>query len=231
VIEERVSFVSEGLRLEGRLAYADDAAVPDAKVLICPPHPFLGGDMDNNVLACLAETLTARDFVVFRFNYRGIGSSETDRDLQQDQQAFWDHSTCPGYEARIMRDSRIALQTLQEVIAVHCPIMVIGYSFGCLPALDLVQDNAISKLVLISPPLTQWQFEAGSLQNLTPKKVFFSTDDFACPEAEVSRLYDRMAAPKQLQAFTDADHFFIGQEQELASAVSDFLRMDEVARA
>lgn len=227
MIEENLSFFSEGLRLEGRLAYGDGAGAADAKVLLCPPHPFLGGDMENNVLSALTKTLIRHELVVFRFNYRGIGQSETDRDLEQDQRAFWEDSTCPEYESKIFRDSQVALQTLVEVISTDKPVYIIGYSFGCLPAIQLASKNPVSRLGLISPPLTKWQFSADQFQPGTLKKLFYSTDDFACPTAAIEQLYSDMPAPCEIHAFKDADHFFIGQEKMLANSVANFLAMED----
>jgi hypothetical protein len=226
VTEETLSFLSQTVRLEGRLSYRDDLATPRARVLLCPPHPFLGGDMDSNVLTAINERLVAQGYVVYRFNYRGIGDSETDRDLTQDQQAFWEHSTCPEYESRILIDSQAAMQVLQAALPGELPTFVIGYSFGCLPALSLLAGHEVPRLGLISPPLTQWTFDPADLPAGTRKAFFYSTNDFACPRERIEALAAATPAPCALRAFEDADHFFIGQEPELAAAVCEFLGGD-----
>ncbi len=222
--EELIFFASQQLRLEGRFAYQEDLSTPVAKVLICPPHPFLGGDMDNNVVSRLNETLIAQGFIVFRFNYRGIGKSESDRDLQQDQQAFWEHSTCPDYEAGIHIDCQSALDWLTHTLQLDMPVHVIGYSFGCLPALALANTHPlIAKLVLISPPLTQWHLPADQWTRPVSRSLFYTSGDFACPVSDVEALYAGMPEPKSITRFKDAEHFFIGQETQLAQAVSKYL--------
>ncbi|PKM09914.1 MAG: hypothetical protein CVV13_14915 [Gammaproteobacteria bacterium HGW-Gammaproteobacteria-3] len=221
--EENVFFASETLALAGRLAYDAGLAATSAKVLICPPHPFLGGDMENNVVRQLHLTLAAAGFMAFCFNYRGIGQSESDRDLQQEQRLFWENSTCPDYEACIHDDCRAALQWLEPAWTADTPVHLVGYSFGCLPALSLSRQQPIQRLALISPPLTQWTITKEQVSTPLPRALFFATGDFACPETDIETLYAQMPEPKSLARFVDSDHFFIGQETQLAEAVCRFL--------
>jgi alpha/beta superfamily hydrolase len=52
MIEEHVHFNSDGLKLEGVLSYDENVLNP-LIALLCPPHPHLGGDMENNVITAL----------------------------------------------------------------------------------------------------------------------------------------------------------------------------------
>jgi uncharacterized protein len=223
VIEESLSFSSENVRIEARLAYDDAVQKPVAKVLLCPPHPFLGGDMDNNVLTQILKSLVEHNFIVFRFNYRGIGMSDTDRDLQEEQKLFWENSTCPAYEKKIHIDCQAAFHKLSDVMESQWPVYVIGYSFGCLPSIQLSKAHDVMKLGLISPPLTKWKLNADDLNSLQQKKFFYAPDDFACSEQDIHDLFQKLPEPKSIQAFPDADHFFIGKEARLADAVTEFL--------
>jgi len=222
VIEEVLRFDADGLTLEGRLAYADWLETPDHAVLICPPHPFLGGDMENNVLQALSAALAARGVPVLRFNYRGIGGSETARDLADDQREFWQHSSCPRYEAEIAHDCEHAFATLHRLLP-GVAASVIGYSFGCLPALTIAATAPLAKLCLISPPLVKWPIAPAALDLDCPRALFYAPGDFACPTADIEALHAALCGPHELQAFPDADHFFIGHEARLAEAVTRFL--------
>jgi len=223
VIEEALRFDADGLALEGRLAYADWLETPTGAVLICPPHPFLGGDMDNNVLQALSTALAGRGLPVLRFNYRGIGGSETARDLADDQREFWQHSSCPRYEAEIARDCEHALATLHRLLPGIPAVSVIGYSFGCLPALTIAATTPLAKLCLISPPLVKWPIAPATLELNCPRALFYAPGDFACPSEAIEALHASGHGPRELQAFPDADHFFIGHEARLAEAVTRFL--------
>lgn len=223
MIEESLKFDADGLALEGRLAYADWVDTPATAVLLCPPHPFLGGDMDNNVLSALSAALAAQGLAVLRFNYRGIGGSETARDLAPDQREFWEHSTCPRYEAEIREDCAHAHAALLGLLPSTPRISVIGYSFGCLPALEIAGRAPLAKLGLISPPLTKWTIDPLQLALPCPRALFYAPGDFACPAERIEALHAAGSGARELHAFPDADHFFIGHEARLADAVVRFL--------
>ena len=221
--EESLTICSDGLALEARLLYPDEAAGLAGRVLLCPPHPFLGGDMDNNVIASLAPALAEAGFAVLRFNYRGIGASESARDLAQDQQAFWEHSTCPRYEAEITRDCVAAFEALPPLTPATIPPVVIGYSFGALPALAIAQQHPLTALGLISPPLARWELNPSQLVLDFPRVLVYSPEDFACPASRMTELHHAAGAGCTLHEMKDADHFFIGFEPALARVLVEFL--------
>lgn len=223
MVEESLTFDSDTLNLEARLAYKECLQAPTGKVLLCPPHPFLGGDMDNNVLSQLKETLAAAGLIVFRFNYRGIGASQCARDLREDQQQFWENSSCPEYEAEIHVDCLNAFREIRRVVPNDMPLYVIGYSFGCLPAIVLSRDGAVDKLILVSPPLKKWPISEPHPRRPIATGLFYAPGDFACPEADIRVFFAGLAEPKSLHAFNEADHFFIGHEPALAGAIRTFL--------
>jgi len=210
--------------IEGLLGYSDTVQTPRAKVLLCPPHPFLGGDMQNNVISYLSSALVAQGYLVLRFNYRGIGNSQSRRNLEADQQAFWDNSRCPEYESEMHTDCQSALQWLQTQLDRQLPILVIGYSFGCLPALKMTrQEGTITGCALISPPLNKWPIPAEDVQFNKPKGLFYSPGDFACDSDRLQELFASMSTPKALWEIADADHFFIKKEPLLGEQLSQFL--------
>lgn len=222
MIEEVLGIAIDGLRLDARLAYTEAATPGPVAVLICPPHPFLGGDMDNNVVAALAAGIAARGLPVLRFNYRGIGASECTRDLAADMAEFWADSSCPDYEADIVRDCHAALRTLTEVLGPGAIVHVIGYSFGCLPALALAEDPCVGRLGLIAPPLAKWPLVAHGLRSL-PRALFHAPGDFACPEDALEQLYASLPEPRERHCYADTDHFFVGREAALVGDACRFL--------
>lgn len=220
--EEQVALCSDGLALEARLAYPDDGLL-QGRVLLCPPHPFLGGDMDNNVVRALSAWLASAGFSVLRFNYRGIGASASARDLGEDQAAFWQHSTCPRYEAEITRDCAAAFAALPKLIpGAEAPILI-GYSFGALPALSMAQHTPLSALVLIAPPVARWPLEFAHLRLPCPRLMVFAPDDFACPADHMRLLQQQAGEGCVLEEIPDADHFFIGREDALCQCITGFL--------
>jgi uncharacterized protein len=75
--EERVSFSSGDLTLEGLLA-KPDAADPVRGAVICHPHPLYGGSMYNNVVDAALAAMWELGWATLRFNFRGVGASEGD---------------------------------------------------------------------------------------------------------------------------------------------------------
>jgi len=224
MIEECASFRSEGLLIKGLLSYSDTIQQPKAKVLLCPPHPFLGGDMQNNVISHLSSALAEQGYLVLCFNYRGIGNSQSNRDLEVDQQAFWDDSRCPEYESEMHTDCQSALEWLQGQLDQQLAILVVGYSFGCLPALKMARmEETITGCALISPPLNKWPIPADDVQFHKPKGLFYSPGDFACDSDRLQELFNSMSKPKVLRETEDADHFFIHKEPLLGEQVISFL--------
>ena len=89
MIEEHVHFNSDGLKLEGVLSYDENILSPSL-VLLCPPHPHLGGDMENNVIMELGNVLAENGFATLRFNYRGVGSSESKLGNVAEVYEYWE---------------------------------------------------------------------------------------------------------------------------------------------
>ena len=92
IIEEIVHIQGKGGALEGLLVYPDAAAT--CATLVAGPHPFLGGDMRNNVVSVLAKTLASEGSVTLAFNYGGVGGSEGGpADWSSTMSAFWKNGT------------------------------------------------------------------------------------------------------------------------------------------
>lgn len=219
MIEETVSFDSDGRRITGCLSYPEtgDAVRP---VLICPPHPLLGGDAENNVVRTLSSQLSKDLFSVLRFNYGGVGESETHLDLKKQEEEFWMHQTCPEYEAQMLEDAAAAAQLLKNISGGMPAEAVIGYSFGCLPALKIFEsDTGIQRLLIISPPLTKWKMDPARFKPGRESHFFYTDGDFACPEELITGLYREVPQPKTIVHMSCDSHFYIGAEEQLAESV------------
>jgi alpha/beta superfamily hydrolase len=222
IIQEQVEVVSEGLRLEGRLVYPADAKTVNGAALLLPPHPFLGGDMNSNILKEIAQAIANAGFISLSFNYRGIGRSETHRNLEIYQKEFWEKTTCPEYEDKIFLDSTEALSYLNCVTERKARLFLVGYSFGSLPCLEMAmkQPELIEGLCLVSPPLAKWQLKSEYKTLTQPKAFFYSVGDFACPEEKLVTAYKEFADPKSIHRFESQGHFYVGSEKELASQIA-----------
>ena len=63
----------DGLALEAALDAPERAR---AALVLCHPHPQMGGTMNAPLLLALRDAMVERGWAVLRFNFRGIGSSE-----------------------------------------------------------------------------------------------------------------------------------------------------------
>ncbi len=220
MIEEIVDMPVGDLNLEGILQYEDNLDKPKGLVMVLSPHPFLGGDMNNNVVKAIAHEVAVAGYIVLRFNYRGMGGSECDINLEANQQLFWENSTCPEYETKIYADVEAAYQYLCKSFKGMGPPDVVGYSFGCLAAMDLGhRHSSVHRLFLVSPPVAQWVVPEAHLGIGKPKTIYYTLGDFACPESKVLEVYESMSEPKFIHKIEANDHFYIGHENNLTCRI------------
>lgn len=64
----------DGLTLEARWDAPSDP--PRAAVVLCHPHPLMGGSMDVPLIRSISARLRDAGVAVLRFNFRGVGRSE-----------------------------------------------------------------------------------------------------------------------------------------------------------
>ena len=68
--EQPVAFTSrDGVSLEGRL-HVPTSAGPHPAVVVCHPHPLMGGTMHDRVVLAVVRELVARDVIALRFDFR-----------------------------------------------------------------------------------------------------------------------------------------------------------------
>ena len=225
VNEENVFFYVEDLKIEAKLSY-DEEIFSGPGIVLCPPHPQLGGDMENNLIVALHGYAASNGFISMRFNYRGVGKSELPKeDLKQieDIKSFWEYSCSPLDEKRV-DDVLGAVQYLKEVQGANQNgIFLIGYSFGAYVALKAACiEREMSALVLISPTIHFHDFTK-LIQLPIPKLIVSSDNDFSYSMDQLNSLYGSLGSPKSLKVFSGADHFFIEREREVSIYVTDFM--------
>jgi alpha/beta superfamily hydrolase len=84
-----------------------------------------------------------------------------------------------------------------------------------------LQDDGVSLLALISPPLADsaWEQLKGYAK---PKLLMVGSADAFVPAREFQQCAQDMPEPKQYFVIPGADHFWWGYEKELAQKVSRF---------
>ncbi len=165
----------------------------DTVVVMCPPHPLMGGNRFDVRLERITSELLKRGISVLRLDYRspfrnGVGEVE-------------DVKTCIAY----LKDR-------------HSSIVIVGYSFGSVVASNVAEycDAA----VYISPlkKINAIEF----LDSKVPKLFVIATKDDIVPLEESLEIYESASEPKKLVKL-ETDHFYFGKFDVLTKEVCDFI--------
>lgn len=201
--------------LEGNLWYTEGEPGGEG-VLLCPPHPLLAGNMENNVVQAVAARCAGLELPVLLFNYRGVGKSfkpEPDLPLFE----YWHRLDQEGGFASVVNDTRAVLAFCRRYFPrVH----LVGYSFGAFIALHLLGEKAEEPIsyTAIAPPLAERDFTRLSHLSL-PGLLITAAEDLLLKERT------DLVLPPTFQRITleGTDHFFLGREEEVARAVGGFI--------
>ncbi len=224
MIEEHVDFNSDGLKLEGVLSYDENVLNPQM-VLLCPPHPHLGGDMENNVITMLGSVLAENGLAVLRFNYRGVGSSESKLGNIAEVYEYWETILNNDDCSDAIVDATSAINYLESTVGTK-KIFIVGYSFGAVVAMMLsVEIAGISAFASISTPFGR--FDTSFLSDCKKPKLFICADnDFASSLEAVERGMQNISEPNTLDIMSECDHFYIDKELEIAKKVLRFFNIN-----
>jgi alpha/beta superfamily hydrolase len=205
--EERVTFKSSDLTLEGMIAYPDGAG-PHRAAVVCHPHPLYGGSMYNNVVDAVLGALHARGFATLRFNFRGVGQSEGEFDNGKGE-----------------ADDAIAaihFLTAQKGVCADGSVLA-GYSFGAMTAVRAAASGEeVAAIVAVALPLGM--IDPSALGAITKPIVLLTGDqDSYCPANHLAALAERLGPLARLKIIPGADHFFGGREHEITAALDEAL--------
>lgn len=202
-----VNFKSAELNLVGMLHLPDSSGAGELPaVVLCHPHPLYGGNMDNNVIMAVSRALIAEGIAAFRFNFRSVGASE----------GRFDNGVG---EKDDIRAALAALGGRAEIDAARLGLM--GYSFGGMVALDEGRANTLVRAIgCVAPVLIP-----GVLQDMDkPLFIISGTDDHVVAPADIYREAATTARPATVTVVPGVDHFWWGQEPEMAHKMAAFFR-------
>lgn len=189
-------------RLEGTLRIPDGPA--RAIVVVAHPLPTHGGEMRNPLVAGIARACAERGWYALRFNFRGVGGSSGTwsggRDEALDVAAAVAHArgSAPGL-----------------------PLGLVGYSFGALMSLRwLSRGGQTDALVLVGLPLRSVNGGDNDIAPVPDGTVIVAAErDQFGTAAELRARFPRA----EVMEVKGADHFFVGQRDELQRLVTDAL--------
>ena len=195
--EEQVYIKNNELLIEGLL----NKSSADHGVVICHPHPLMGGSMHNNVVEAIQEAFAAENYTTLRFNFRGAGRSTGIYDEGRGEQ----------------EDIFAVCQYLQNIGIGK--LSFAGYSFGSWVGSKVVEqaDNPFTAVIFISPPINYFDFDFAKLNCKIDMIVCGNKDQFC--DLEVLQGQTKYL-DTNLKIIPGTDHFYSGKEKEL----TDILR-------
>jgi len=206
-VEEAVRIPCDDIELEGRLSLPRSPALA---VVLCHPHPLMGGDMHSPPVVWVREALASRGAAVLRFNFRGAGGSGGTHGGGVDE----------------LRDVEAALAFL-AARAPHARLALAGYSFGALVAARVAAGKGgdLFALGLIAPPCAMAALPPLSAAAFPGGVVAVAGDgDELCPTAELRSWAE--PAGVRCEILRGEDHFLAGARDVLRRIFSDWLAPD-----
>ncbi len=193
--------------------------------LVCHPHPFGGGSMNNKVvyhaMKVLNDPAWGLSWPVLRFNFRGTGLSEGAHDGKAEA-----------------GDVLTALEWLENEY--RRPVVVAGFSFGAAMALSAccghgrnqshLQSGAranVRAIIALGLPTHAdgRDYKYSFLAHCTIPKLFLSGEhDEYAPATQWAQVVGSAAEPKQLVLLPGADHFFTGQLNPMQLSLAGWLK-------
>ena len=203
--------------LEGRLLYSNEGSedAADAGVIICPPHPLLAGNLDNNVVQAVARKMAA-SMPVLLFNYPAVGKSAKPRpDLPLFE--YWNELDLRGDYGMIAEE----VKRVMHWSAVYFRrLHLVGYSFGAHMTLTAMTANSLQPLSYsaIAPPLAEYDFAGMHTLSMPGHVILAEHDGLLTAPAE-------WPAQKNITYTTigDTNHFFLKREKEVADLIAEFI--------
>ena len=199
----------DGLSLEAR---ADGPAEARAILVVCHPHPDMGGTMNAPLLVALCTEMAARGWATLRFNFRGVGASTGRRSLGE----------------REVIDAHAAVARVREDRP-GLPVALAGWSFGAGVAVRAAaEDDSLLACVAIAPSIegrsgvTVPFPPADELDLGVPLLFVCGSNDDVTP-IEPARRWIAEVEHGELVELAAANHFFWGRYEELSATVSDWL--------
>lgn len=182
---------------------------PRGLAVICHPHPLHGGSMTNKVVTTVARACARQGAVSVRFNFRGVGTSAGSHDGGDGELA----------DALAVTDWAIA------EFGNALPLLVGGFSFGGAIAYRAAAARPARALITIAPAVERIP-AATAEPDCRWLLVQGAADEIIAPDS-VTRWLDTRRRPPTQVWLPGVGHFFHGQLDALARAVSDFVTSAE----
>ncbi len=167
--------------------------VGEKSLLLCPPHPLMGGNRFDVRLERIANEARKIGFSTMSFDYKpnfrnGIGEIE---------------------------DARVCVRYLKER---HNFVAILGYSFGSIVASNVADECDAAIYLSPIPKIDKISFKDCSI----PKLFIIATKDQIVAIEDSRKIVKTASDPKKVVEL-QTDHFYFGLFDEMAKSVVNFL--------
>ncbi len=191
--------------LEATFWMPPDGAEPRAACAFCHPHPLAGGTKDNSVVFRAARGLQLAGLAVLRFNFRGVGKSQGERDGRGGPD---------GEEG----DLAAALDHLERELP-GVELWAGGFSFGSRTAASLARNDArVARVILVALPVGA--FDLSFIRELRKPGFILMAGKDEYGTLDVLKLrFPDLYPGLETDEIPDVNHYFHGATAELQSRV------------
>lgn len=173
--------------------------------MVCHPHPLFGGTLDNKVVYTVARAFEQRGAPAIRFNFRGVGTSQSVHD-----------------EGRGEVDDTLAVIAYGRRRWPQAALWLAGFSFGGAVAVLAAARAQPACLVLVAPGVTKIDVTAAA-PPACPWLIVQGDADDVVPADLVLGWAATLTPPASVTVLPGAGHFFHGRTHDLRDAVLRFM--------
>lgn len=217
-MEETVAIRSRVGSLEGVFGY-NGRSTRGRGVLLLSPHPSFGGDLENNVIAAAATVFVEGGISSLRFNYHGVGRSEGGPDDPLERVRYWSKLLERDGAEDALAD---AIAALDWLLASCREVHAFGYSYGALLALRLAAAREEIRSAAVIGMAVAHHDLSFLPEVRAPVLAIHGDRDFATPVEAVDSVLAAVPSSSRRVVLAGGDHFFRGQEREVASRALAF---------
>ena len=206
--QSAVSFLAKGMTFEGVIALPDGEG-PFPGVVMCHPHPLHGGSMDNNVVVAVTFGLADAGIASLRFNFRGVGNSAGEH----------------AHGEKEHQETLMAMEFLGALPDVDDGCIGLGgYSFSTRVICAHRQLYKKPRAIALVAPSIEAITDSPLQSDKTPRMIITGDRDRLANAAGLDEQLGKFDPKAEYHVIPGADHFWVGQEREMADRVVAFFR-------
>ena len=198
-------------RLEGVYYKSKKKGAPI--VLILHPHPQFGGTMNNKIVLTVFKAFAMNNFSVLRFNFRGVGLSDSIFDNGQGE----------------LSDAAAARDWIEKENIDNSQCWISGFSFGSLISAQLLMRRPeINRFILLSPQPNVYDFSFLSPCPASGLVIYGEKDELVSKE-HIDLFDKRIKNQKGIKVpfkAVNANHFFSNKENELIPILNSYINKE-----